>query len=99
MNLRPRLREPEIDTNTAMRTVLERRNDELQSIREIFKAITGSSDLRSILDSITRITTESLDCDSCSIYLRDDVSNRLVLQATTGLFKEAVGVAFLSWGE
>ncbi len=99
MQARPTRRETDTDASTAIRGVLERRNDELQSIREIFKTITGSSDLRSILDNVTRITAESLDCDSCSIYLRDDVSNRLVLKATTGLYREAVDVAFLGWGE
>lgn len=86
------------ENGQAMRGLLERRNDELATIRAIFQAINGGSDLRALLETITRITTEAMQADSCSIYLLDAQTQRLVLKATTGLFREAVDVAYLNWG-
>lgn len=83
----------------AERELLKQRTREIEAVREIFRAVNGVSDLRSILDTVTRTATRALDADSCSIYLLDEPRKRLVLRATTGLFAEAVGSAQLEVGQ
>lgn len=83
----------------AERELLKQRTREIDAVREIFRAINGVSDLRSILDSVTRTATKALDADSCSIYLLDPGTQRLMLRATTGLFADAVGSASLDLGQ
>ncbi len=68
-------------------------------MREISRAIAEAWDLPTTLDLITRRATEVMEMDSCSIYLRDLHTDRLVLQATTGLNLKAVGQAWLGMGE
>jgi len=50
------------------------------------------------LEAITRITSQVMSVDSCSIYLQEG-EDRLVLKATTGLAREAIGRASLGIGE
>ncbi|MEI7468329.1 MAG: GAF domain-containing protein [Chloroflexota bacterium] len=78
---------------------LARRNRELEAIREIFRAINATSDVKSILAGITQTTTRALEADSTSIYLLQPESQLLVLKATTGLFPDAVDHAFLNIGQ
>jgi two-component sensor histidine kinase len=78
---------------------LERRNRELEAIREIFRAINATSDVKSILGSITHTTTRALEADSTSIYLLQAQSQLLILKATTGLFPDAVDHAYLMMGQ
>lgn len=77
---------------------LRRTEGELDAIRRICRTINAKSDLRAILDSITRTTTEVLHVDSTSIYLLDAQSQRLILKATTGLYPSAVDHGYLIMG-
>ncbi len=83
----------------AERELLKQRTREIEAVREIFRAVNALSDLRSILDTVTRTATRALDSDSCSIYLLDASGAQLVLRATTGLYPEAVGNAHLEVGQ
>ena len=64
---------------------------------EISNALASAWELETTLDVITRITSGVMDVASCSIYLQE--ADRLVLKATTGLAKSAIGVASLGAGE
>ncbi len=82
-----------------LRAELQRKKKELTAIREILLSINASSDLRSILNGIAQTTTRVMGVDSTSIYLLDRSSQRLILKATTGLFREAVDHGYLRMGE
>jgi two-component system, sensor histidine kinase PdtaS len=75
---------------------------------EVGSVACGRSDKRGIggrmeagrtLNAITSITSKVMGVDSCSIYLKEEKSSRLVLKATTGLAREAIGNASLEFGE
>jgi two-component system, sensor histidine kinase PdtaS len=69
------------------------------ALREIARAISAAWDLDTTLDLIARKTTEVMHVDSCTIYLLDPGSDRLRLQASTGLSRRALGRATLKVGE
>jgi len=85
--------------DSALERQLARKTAQLAAVREISRAIAEAWDLPTTLDLITRRATEVMGIDSCSIYLRDPRTDRLVLQATTGLNLEAVGQAWLGMGD
>ena len=72
---------------------------ELRAVGEISAALASAWELETTLDVITRITSEVMAVTSCSIYLQEKGTDRLVLKATTGLAKAAVGRASLGVGE
>jgi GAF domain-containing protein len=78
---------------------LQRKNAQLAALREIGQAINAAWELEATLDLITRRTASVMGMDSCSIYLLDDDGESLVLEATTGLAAESVGLARLRLGE
>lgn len=78
---------------------LDRKAAQLSALREIGRAINAAWELQATLELITRKTAEVMGMDSCSIYLLDEDGAYLVLGATTGLSKEAVGRARLRLGE
>jgi len=82
-----------------LRQQLEQKTAQLAALREIGRAINAAWELQATLDLITRKTAEVMGMDSCSIYLLDEGGQYLVLEATTGLAKEAVGRARLRLGE
>ncbi|MBK8836510.1 MAG: hypothetical protein IPO29_17275 [Anaerolineae bacterium] len=45
----------------AERELLKQRTREIEAVREIFRAVNAVSDLRSILDTVTRTATRALD--------------------------------------
>lgn len=87
------------DMLAGVRGVLRRRTIELDAIRDIFRAINATADLRSILDTITQTTTRAARADSTSIYLLEPATKRLVLKATTGLYPHSVDHAWLEVGQ
>jgi two-component sensor histidine kinase len=89
----------DVTTDSTLRRQLAQKTAQLAAVREISRAIAQAWDLPTTLDLITRRATEVMGMDSCSIYLRDPRTDRLVLQATTGLNREAVGQAWLAMGE
>ncbi|MCS7059980.1 MAG: GAF domain-containing protein [Anaerolineae bacterium] len=87
------------DVLTGVRSVLRRRTIELDAIRDIFRAINATADLRSILNTITHTTARAIRADSTSIYLLQPATKKLVLKATTGLYPQAVDHASLELGQ
>ncbi len=78
---------------------LEQKTAQLRAVGEISAALAAAWELEETLNVITRITSQVMHVDSCSIYLQDDSGTRLVLKATTGLAREALGRAALNVGE
>ncbi|MFH0900977.1 MAG: GAF domain-containing protein [Pseudomonadota bacterium] len=78
---------------------LAQKSRQLRAVGEISAALASAWELETTLLVITRITSEVMGVTSCSIYLQDQASGRLILKATTGLAKSAIGVASLEKGE
>jgi two-component sensor histidine kinase len=78
---------------------LGQKTAQLRAVGQISAALAAARELEDTLDVITRITSEVMGVDSCSIYLQDEALGRLVLKATTGLAREAIGRAYLKTGE
>jgi two-component sensor histidine kinase len=78
---------------------LEQKSAQLRAVGQITAALAAAWKLEETLEAITRITSQVMGVDSCSIYLQDEGGQRLVLKATTGLAKEAIGRASLGVGE
>ena len=70
---------------------LRQKNAQLAAVREISRAIAQAGDLNDTLDLITRRTTEVMQVDSCSIYLYNQIQDKLVLAASTGLNQAGIG--------
>src|SRR5512136_1543038 len=79
--------------------ILEQKNAQLRAVNQISTALAAAWKLEDTLNAITQITSEVLGVDSCSIYLQDEGHTRLILKATTGLAREAIGHASLGIGE
>ncbi len=69
------------------------------ALREIAQALSAAWDLDTTLDLIVRKTTEVMQVDSSTIYLLDPGSETLILRATTGLARRALGRASLKVGQ
>jgi GAF domain-containing protein len=78
---------------------LEQKTAQLRAVGQISAALAAAWKLEETLEVITRITSQVMGVDSCSIYLQEGESDRLVLKATTGLAREAIGRASLGMGE
>lgn len=78
---------------------LAQKRAQLAALREISRAINAAWDLDTTLDLITRTTARVMGMDSCSIYLLNAAGTHLVLAATTGLDRSAIGRAKLALGE
>jgi signal transduction protein with GAF and PtsI domain len=82
-----------------LRRQLDQKAVQLSALREIGRAINAAWELQATLELITGKTATVMGMDSCSIYLLDDRGEYVVLGATTGLSREAVGKARLRLGE
>jgi signal transduction protein with GAF and PtsI domain len=69
------------------------------ALREIARSLSAAWDLDTTLDLIVRKTTEVMRVDSCTLYLLDPDGQTLRLRATTGLARQALGLATLRVGE
>jgi signal transduction protein with GAF and PtsI domain len=78
---------------------LEQKTAQLRAVGQISAALAAAWKLEDTLEAITRITSQVMGVDSCSIYLQEGGSDRLVLKATTGLARQAVGRASLGIGQ
>ena len=78
---------------------LEQKTAQLRAVGQISAALAAAWKLEDTLEVITRITSQVMGVDSCSIYLQAGGNDRLVLKATTGLAREAIGRASLGNGE
>ena len=63
----------------------------LRTLEDISSIILHSHDLHETLDNIVTIVAKRMDSDVCSIYLLEDDGETLVLKASKGLAKSAVG--------
>ncbi len=63
----------------------------LRTLEDISSIILHSHDLHETLDNIVTIVAKRMESDVCSIYLLEDDGETLVLKATKGLAKSAVG--------
>lgn len=63
----------------------------LRTLEDISSIILHSHDLHETLDNIVTIVAKRMNSDVCSIYLLEDDGETLVLKATKGLAKNAVG--------
>lgn len=71
----------------------------LCNIGELAALLSQTSDIRDFLDSTVKLTAKHMQADVCSIYLYDENSDELVLNATQGLNPEAVGQVRMKPGE
>lgn len=71
----------------------------LAALREIARALSTAWDLDTTLNLIAHQTTEVMHVDSCTIYLLDPEGETLLLRASTGLARRALGRAILKVGE
>lgn len=78
---------------------LEQKTAQLRAVGQISAALAAAWKLEDTLEVITHITSQVMGVDSCSIYLQEGGSDRLVLKATTGLAREAIGRASLGTSE
>lgn len=85
--------------HSTLRGKLEQRSAQLRAIGEISAALASAWELETTLDVITGVSSRVMQVDSCSIYLQERAGGRLVLKATTGLDKSAIGHASLAAGE
>ncbi len=63
----------------------------LKLLRKIVTEVRAEPDLEDVLKLIVRRIQEGMQTQVCSIYLKDEVSQRLVLRATEGLHQESIG--------
>jgi two-component sensor histidine kinase len=82
-----------------IRHSLEQKTAQLRAVGQISAALAAAWKLEDTLEAITRITSQVMGVDSCSIYLQEGGGDRLVLKATTGLAPQAVGRASLGIGQ
>jgi phosphotransferase system enzyme I (PtsP) len=73
--------------------------DLLCDISELAALLTGSDNIESFLRQTVAMVSRHMDADVCSIYLLDEESEELVLEATIGLNPEAVGRVRMRVGE
>ncbi len=71
----------------------------LCDIGDLVDLVTGSQDIASFLQRTVDLVARHLEADVCSIYLFDEDSGYLVLQATVGLNPKAVGRIRMKPGE
>ena len=70
----------------------------LAALRRINQAATTSLDLHAMLQTVVGVVRETMNCDSCSIFLLDEANATLVLSASIGLNPLATGRVFLPLG-
>jgi phosphotransferase system enzyme I (PtsP) len=68
-------------------------------IRSVTRTILESKDVQPALDAVTRLISQKMDVDVCSIYLRDSDGESLRLAASHGLNRQAIDDVSLRAGE
>lgn len=71
----------------------------LRTLEDISSIILHSHDLQETLDNIVTIVAKRMASEVCSIYLLEDDGETLVLKATKGLSKSAVGTVSMKTSE
>jgi signal transduction protein with GAF and PtsI domain len=68
-------------------------------LADVAGIVSRSHDLGETLDNVVDLVAKRLDADVCSIYLTEPDLRHLLLSATVGLDKAAVGRVRLAFGE
>ncbi len=68
-------------------------------LRDVGRLLIRSHDLEETLENVVRLVARRMRAAACSIYLLDDEGEELVLRATRGLRRDAVGTIRLRVGD
>ena len=71
----------------------------LCDISQLAALLTGSEDIENFLQRTVEMIARHMNADVCSIYLYDEISGDLVLDATIGLNPAAIGNVRMKIGE
>jgi len=77
----------------------ERPVDRVTLLADVAEVVSRSHDLDETLNNVVDLVAKRLDADVCSLYLTGEGLRLLVLSATVGLHKQAVGRVTLRFGE
>ena len=69
------------------------------SISELSNLFKGNTNIQGFLSKVTSTVADHMKCDSCSIFILDDVAEEIILEATEGLNKDFIGKLRLKLGE
>ena len=68
-------------------------------LRRVAKEVSSARDLRAALDLMVEQIKDAMNTEVCSVYLRDENSQKYILMATRGLNPEAARVVTLNKNE
>ncbi|SFM61600.1 phosphotransferase system, enzyme I, PtsP [Marinobacter zhejiangensis] len=71
----------------------------LNVLRNLVQEVNSAHDLPEALGIIVSRVQSAMETEVCSVYLLDPDSNRYILMATEGLYREAVGKVSLGYSE
>ena len=71
----------------------------LEMLRTIVQEVNDVENLNDALEIIVKRVREAMGTQVCSVYMRDEGSDRFVFQATEGLNSDQIGIASLASGE
>lgn len=64
----------------------------LQELKQVINEFVVTRTIERKLQVLVASIKRTIQCEACSVFLVDEVSNQLVLMATDGFYQEAVGV-------
>lgn len=96
--LRKRLAQCVSRVRTGESSTLQTRVGHLTAIQQVNNVANSTLDLEQVLESTVRAVSRELQIDDCSIYLFDEMLDRLTLRATTGLNPAAIGRVHMGLG-
>ncbi|MBC7193080.1 phosphoenolpyruvate--protein phosphotransferase [Marinobacter sp.] len=68
-------------------------------LRSLVQEVNSARDLQEAMGIIVSRVQEAMNTEVCSVYLLDPASNRYILMATEGLYKQSVGQVSLGYSE
>ena len=71
----------------------------LSILRSLVQEVNSARDLQEALEIIVSRVQKAMGTEVCSVYLLDPASNRYILMATEGLYKDSVGQVSLAYSE
>ena len=71
----------------------------LDVLRRVMQEVSGAGDLQAVLEIIVERVHSAMQTEVCSVYLKDEETQRYVFMATRGLNPEAVGKVTLGLDE
>ena len=82
-----------------LQQVLCERTEEFRVLRQIIEAVNNTLDLPAVLERILELVSQVTSADACLLYLLDERSQRLELQASRPPHPESIGRIALHIGE